>query len=138
MQKLVLNTGWTVSRLHAPSTAPSLPVTTPATVPGNVHLDLLSARLITDPYLDVNEISHDWIGRSTWRYRLVFDWDDQEAERIDLSCLGLDTAARLELNGVLLGETRNMHRSYRFDIREQLKEGRNELIVDFESAYAHG
>ncbi|MEZ2222611.1 glycoside hydrolase family 2 protein [Rhizobium sp. RCC_161_2] len=138
MKTLALDTGWTLSRLRAPSTAPSLPATIPATVPGNVHTDLLSARLITDPYLDVNEISQDWIGRSAWRYRMAFDWDSDEADRVDLSCLGLDTAARLELNGTMLGETRNMHRSYRFDIREKLKDGRNELIIDFESAYVHG
>lgn len=138
MKTLALDTGWIVSRLRAPSTAPSLPATIPATVPGNVHVDLLSARLITDPYLDVNEIAQDWIGRSAWRYRLAFDWDSDDADRVDLSCLGLDTAARLELNGALLGETSNMHRSYRFDIREKLKDGRNELVIDFESAYAHG
>lgn len=138
MKRQLLDTGWTLSRLGAPSTAPALPATVPATVPGNVHVDLLSARLITDPYLDVNEISQDWIGRSVWRYRLAFDWDGDGADRVDLSCLGLDTAARLELNGALVGETRNMHRSYRFDIRDHLKNGRNELIVDFDSAYAHG
>ncbi|MFT4184212.1 MAG: glycoside hydrolase family 2 protein [Rhizobium sp.] len=138
MKILPLDSGWTLSRLSAPSTAPALPATIPATVPGNVHVDLLSARLITDPYLDINEISQDWIGRSVWRYRLAFDWDNDGADRVDLSCLGLDTAARLELNGTLIGETRNMHRSYRFDIRDSLKNGRNELTVDFDSAYAHG
>ncbi|QND45843.1 glycoside hydrolase family 2 protein (plasmid) [Rhizobium lusitanum] len=138
MKTLALDTGWTLSRLRAPSTAPSLPTTIPATVPGNVHTDLLSARLITNPYLDVNEISQDWIGRSAWRYRMAFNWDSDDADQVDLSCLGLDTAARVELNGTLLGETRNMHRSYRFDIREKLKDGRNELIIDFESAYVHG
>ena len=138
MKRQTLDTGWTLSRLCAPSSAPVLPNSVPASVPGNVHLDLMAAQLITDPYLDVNEISQDWIGRSAWRYRLAFDWDGDDAERIDLACLGLDTAARLELNGTALGETRNMHRSYRFDIADQLKNGRNELIVDFQSAYEHG
>ncbi len=138
MKRQTLDTGWTISRLRAPSSAPALPNSIPATVPGNIHLDLMAAQLITDPYLDVNEISQDWIGRSAWRYRLPFDWEGEDAERVDLSCLGLDTAARLELNGSLLGETRNMHRNYRFDIADHLKSGRNELIVDFQSAYEHG
>ena len=138
MKRQTLDAGWTLSRLRSPSSAPALPNSIPAGVPGNVHLDLMAAQLITDPYLDVNEISQDWIGRSAWRYRLAFDWDGDDAERIDLACLGLDTAARLELNGTALGETRNMHRSYRFDIADQLKNGRNELIVDFQSAYEHG
>ncbi len=138
MKRQTLDTGWTLSRLRAPSNAPALPNSIPASVPGNVHLDLMAAQLITDPYLDVNEISQDWIGRAAWRYRLAFDWDGKDAERIDLACLGLDTAAHLELNGTALGETRNMHRSYRFDIADHLKNGRNELIVDFQSAYEHG
>ncbi|KAA1180082.1 glycoside hydrolase family 2 protein [Rhizobium tropici] len=138
MKRQTLDTGWTLSRPRAPSSAPALPNSVPAAVPGNVHLDLMAAQLITDPYLDVNEISQDWIGRSAWRYRLAFDWDGEDAECVDLACLGLDTAARLELNGAPLGETRNMHRSYRFDIGNHLKNGRNELIVDFQSAYEHG
>lgn len=138
MQKQSLDTGWTLTRVRSPSAAPHLPDEIPATVPGCVHLDLLAARLISDPYLDVNEISQDWIGRSSWRYELAFDWETGEADRIDLSCLGLDTATNLSLNGTSLGQTRNMHRSYRFDIGPLLRQGRNELIVEFDSAYQHG
>ena len=122
MKRQTLDTGWIISRLRAPSTAPSLPNTIPAAVPGNVHLDLMAAQLITDPYLDVNEISQDWIGRAAWRYRLAFDWDSEEAERIDLSCLGLDTAARLELNGAVL-ESLNAMRA------RSLKAGRLPVMV---------
>src|SRR4051812_45958402 len=87
-----------------------------ASVPGCVHTDLLTADLIPDPYLDRNETELGWIGRSTWRYETVFDRPDGSHDRIDLVCEGLDTVARVELNGRVIGATANMHRRYRFDI----------------------
>lgn len=38
-------------------------------------------------------------------------------ERVDLVCDGLDTIARLELNGQFLGQSANMHHPHRFDAR---------------------
>jgi beta-mannosidase len=135
---MALETGWTLTRLDAPSSAPALPETIDAKVPGCVHLDLMEAGLIADPYLDVNEISQDWIGRSAWRYSIQFEGSGETGEEIDLSCLGLDTAATITLNGKTVGKTRNMNRSYRFPVAAFTGDGTNELVIDFQSAYAHG
>ncbi|MEV6963726.1 glycoside hydrolase family 2 TIM barrel-domain containing protein [Hamadaea sp. NPDC051192] len=109
----------------------------PATVPGCVHTDLLAAGLIDDPFLGENEPKTAWIGRSTWAYQLDFDWSDAGDQRADLVCAGLDTIATVTLNGVTLGDTRNMHRSYRFDAREALREGGNRLEVRFADVYQY-
>jgi beta-mannosidase len=109
----------------------------PATVPGCVHTDLLAAGLIPDPYLDRNEHALTWIGRTEWRYATTFDWQPGAGNRVDLVCDGLDTVAKVELNGALVGETRNMHRSYRFPVESLLRPGDNELVVTFSSALAH-
>ena len=116
---------------------PGLPAVVPAAVPGCVHTDLLTARLIPDPYLDVNEIVSDWVGRAAWRYELAFEWEGRD-EQTDLVCAGLDTAATLVLNGTELGRTSNMHRSWRFDVRALLQPGSNRLAIDFEPASAYG
>ena len=126
-----LTENWTLTRLAAPSTAPDLPSDIPATVPGTVHTDLLAAHLIPDPYLDVNEIALDWIGRSTWRYALDFDWQSDGHERRELRFEGLDTVADIRLNGALLGKTRNMHRSHRFEVGSRLRAGANRLEIVF-------
>ncbi len=126
-----LTENWTLTRLSAPSTAPDLPETIPATVPGTVHTDLLAGQLIPDPYLDVNEIALDWIGRSGWRYVTEFEWSDKGHQHHELVFEGLDTVADLRLNGHAIGSARNMHRSYRFDVAALLREGRNHLEVDF-------
>ena len=116
MVRRELHEGWTVSGQGD--------VTVPAGVPGCVHLDLLAAGLIPDPYLDLNEAAVAWVGRADWTYETTFGWDPDDAgQRIDLVAEGLDTVARVELNGVLLGLTRNMHRTHRFDVTGVLRPG---------------
>ena len=105
----------------------------PATVPGCVHTDLLDAGLIPDPFLDDNESLLAWIGLVDWTYRTSFDWTPEGADRVDLAFASLDTVARVTLNGTVLGETANQHRSYRFDVTGVLVDGGNELEVAFRS-----
>lgn len=107
-----------------------------ATVPGTVHTDLLAAGLIPDPYLDDNERLLAWIGGASWCYETVFQYPSNEGHA-ELVFDGLDTVARIELNGQLLGETGNMHRTYRFDAAGALREGANTLTVTFGSAIAY-
>ncbi|WP_064110784.1 glycosyl hydrolase 2 galactose-binding domain-containing protein [Leifsonia xyli] len=106
----------------------------PATVPGSVHTDLLASGLIADPYLDSNESELQWIGRSDFAYENTFDAPAGTFERVDLVCDGLDTIAAIDLNGRRIGETRNQHRSYRFDVGELLRDGDNDLRITFASA----
>lgn len=107
-------------------------------MPGCVHLDLLASRLIPDPYIDINEITNDWIGKQDWHYRCVFDAQSDSSKVHELVFDGLDTVATIVLNGQEIGQTFNMHRTYRFDISEQLRDGTNELSITFRSAYAYG
>ncbi|WP_433369424.1 glycoside hydrolase family 2 protein [Actinoplanes sp. CA-142083] len=108
----------------------------PASVPGCVHTDLLAAGRIEDPYLDENESKLSWIGRTEWTYSSSFT-HVPGAPRIDLVCAGLDTVASIELNGEQVGQTANMHRSYRFDVRPLLRDGDNTLKIKFNSPYAY-
>ncbi|HET6534046.1 MAG TPA: glycoside hydrolase family 2 protein [Actinoplanes sp.] len=110
-------------------------VDVPASVPGCVHTDLLAAGLIADPFLDDNEQKVAWIGRTDWAYETTFSWSPT-ADRSDLVCAGLDTVARVILNGTEIGRTANMHRGYRFDVRDVLR-SENTLRIEFGSAYAY-
>ncbi|GAA3435068.1 glycoside hydrolase family 2 protein [Kutzneria kofuensis] len=133
-----LDRGWQLTPLGDAVPADLAGRTVPATVPGSAHLDLLSAGLIADPYLDRVADDLAWAHRATWRYRTTFDATAPEAgERCDLVFEGLDTVAVITLNGQELGRTANMHRTYRFDVRDALRAGTNELVVKFRSALAH-
>ncbi|MBC9711485.1 glycoside hydrolase family 2 protein [Streptomyces sp. TRM66268-LWL] len=105
-----------------------------ARVPGCVHSDLLTAGIIPDPFIGTHEKDVAWVGRQPWTYQRPLSYEESAAsghERTDLVFDGLDTAARITLDGVELGRTRNQHRSYRFDVT-----GRSgALDVTFTSAY---
>ncbi|SMC92087.1 glycoside hydrolase family 2 protein [Lentzea albidocapillata] len=112
--------------------------TVPAAVPGSTHLDLLASGLITDPFLDRAEEELAWMHRADWRYSTTFlAATARPGQRADLVFDGLDTVATVELNGHVAGQTANMHRGYRFDVREFLVDGGNDLTVSFSSALAH-
>ncbi|MFD9439957.1 glycoside hydrolase family 2 protein [Streptomyces sp. NPDC060006] len=103
----------------------------PASVPGCVHTDLLTAGIIPDPFLGRNETEVAWVGRRDWTYETTLAPVPGGHEQTDLVFDGLDTAAEIRLDGRLLGSVRNMHRSYRFDVT-----GLSGLLsVHFRSAY---
>ncbi|MCD0449230.1 glycoside hydrolase family 2 protein [Actinocorallia sp. API 0066] len=129
--------GWTVR--WAGGEAPQGPAQghdgpLPAEVPGCVHADLLAAGLIPDPYVDDNERAVAWVGRADWEYRTVLAGIPDGHERTELVFDGLDTVATVAVDGTVVGATRNMHRSYRFDVTG-LAAGGAELTVRFTSAY---
>src|ERR1035437_9173061 len=45
----------------------------PATVPGDVHLDLLANKKISDPFFRDNESKLQWVEKESWEYRLSFN-----------------------------------------------------------------
>jgi len=125
-----LHSGWTVTAVGGAIPAGLAGVKLPAVVPGSVHLDLMAAGVIPDPFLDENELAVAWVGRVDWRYETSFDWDG-EGHEVDLVTRGLDTVATIELNDALIAHTSNMHRSYRFPVRDKLRAGPNTLAITF-------
>ncbi|MCH9275971.1 glycoside hydrolase family 2 protein [Bifidobacterium amazonense] len=130
--------GWTVRALN-PQAAPenlrdAIAAGVPATVPGEVTLDLVAAGLIDEPFDGDNETRQQWIGDVDWQYETTFDWRDDGNTRHDLVAYGLDTVAAVTLNGQLVGCAQNYHRTYRWDARGQLRDGANTLAVTFASS----
>ncbi|PLS26703.1 Mannosidase [Bifidobacterium anseris] len=132
-----LSSGWTVTAMN-PEVAPAdlrekLTAGIPATVPGEATLDLLNAGLIPDPFDGDNENKLQWTGDVDWRFTCTFEWHDDSNTRHDLVAYGLDTVATIELNGDPVAQTENCHRSYRWDVRDLLRDGENVLTVTFMS-----
>lgn len=135
MSRIPLSDGWQLTHARGSAVPPTvrdaLPV--PATVPGTVHTDLLAAELIADPYLDDNERTQAWIGRSDWTYRRTIAWTPDSSDQQALVFEGLDTIAEVQLNGRTIAATQNMHRTYRIPVTGLLLPGDNELEVRFSS-----
>ncbi len=107
----------------------------PATVPGDVHLDLLANKKIPDPFYRDNESKLQWIQDAAWEYRTTVDVTPAMLSRanIDLVFEGLDAAAEIYLNGSKLLVTDNMFRIWRIPVKTHLKAGPNKLYVVFPS-----
>jgi beta-mannosidase len=111
----------------------------PATVPGGVHTDLLALGRISDPFAGDNETRVRWVAEADWEYRRLFAVDPAllDTPQVWLACDGLDTLATVSLNGQTLGQTDNMYRQYRWDVKPLLQPGENELVIAFASPVAY-
>ncbi|MEE8737973.1 MAG: glycoside hydrolase family 2 protein [Bifidobacterium sp.] len=128
---------WTVRALN-PESAPcalrrNLSQGIPATVPGEVTIDLLHAGLIDDPLDADHESEQLWIGETDWLFERSFSWQDDGHSMHELVAKGLDTIATIALNGRIVASTKNCYRSYRWDIRDYLRPGDNTITVTFTS-----
>lgn len=110
-----------------------------ASVPGCVHTDLMSAGLIDDPFYGRNEKSIQWIGEKDWEYRKTFTISEADllVSNMWVVLEGVDTYADISVNGLPVGTTDNMFRTWRFDISDKLKVGDNQLTIRFESVFRH-
>ncbi len=106
--------------------------TIPAKVPGDVHLDLLGAGIISDPYYSLNAEKCQWVSERYWVYKKTFCIDKKHfSGKCNLVFKGLDTYATVFLNGIELGKTANMFIEHRFDVSDLLQVGENEITVRF-------
>lgn len=124
MLKMTLSEGWKMKECTSDCYLD-------AAVPGSVYQDLMANGRMQDPFYRDNEmealevISHDY------EYRTVFDVtrDMLSCDSVLLHFDGIDTLSAVTLNGQLLGNTDNMHRTWEFSVKELLKEKENELQV---------
>ncbi len=132
MKKLSLNGTWV---LQSDDVSESVR----AIVPGNVHVDLLSAGKLTDPYFREQEREAQWVAERNWIFRRDFRMDTAflEKENVRLCCRGLDTFASVRLNGREIGRADNMHREWEFDVKEWLWAGENTIEVEFDSVWRY-
>ncbi len=107
----------------------------PAAVPGGVHTDLLALDRIPDPFVGDNEKKVQWVAEADWEYRTQFSAVPELLQQLHvwLVCDGLDTLAAVSLNGSELGQTNNMFRQYRWDVKDLLQAADNELVITFAS-----
>ncbi len=128
MNRLSLNGTWTLKQAGADWQLK-------AQVPGSVLADLLDAKKIEDPYLELNEYAARDLLIHDYSYERTFDVEDAVllSDRAELVFYGLDTLADIYLNGKLLAATNDMHRTYRFNVKALLFNGENSLKVEFHS-----
>jgi beta-mannosidase len=114
-QEVILHEGWEFRQKGDTSWMP-------AKVPGDVMTDLMRQDKLDDPFQGTNERAAQWVEDQDWFYRSVFDLLQSEdlstRPAQELVFKGIDTYAEIRLNGTMLLETDNMHRTYVLPIPE--------------------
>ncbi len=125
MKQIDLNGTWTLKGGN---------VCCDGTVPGSVYSFLLSNQLMEDPHFGLNEekalalMDHDY----TFSRRFSYAAQDS-VRKILLRCEGLDTLADIVINKKAVASTKNMHRTYEFDVTDLIGAGENEISITFRS-----
>ena len=104
-----------------------------ASIPGNVHSDLLNHNLIKNPFLGANEDSLQWISQTDWEYKTTFSVDKETLKKkhISLNFRGLDTYASVYLNDLLILKANNAFRAFKVDVTSILT-SKNDIHIIFE------
>jgi beta-mannosidase len=105
-----------------------------ATVPGEVHLDLLRAGLISEPTLGTNVLAARWVEESFWSYRRSFVAPQSALTgRSWLRFEELDYGATIFLNEERIGTHANVFRPCEIEVTKILKPGDNLVVVQLDS-----
>ncbi|XP_014205962.1 beta-mannosidase [Copidosoma floridanum] len=107
-----------------------------ASVPGGVFTDLEKAGLIGRNLEGFNDVRNRWVANESIAYITQVNVDENllRAPHVVLTFHGLDTFAEIYVNGIGIAATSNMFLKYSFDVKNNLKPGKNELKVVFGSA----
>ena len=119
--KLTLSDNWLLSFV---SPLDHQPHTIPAQVPGNVIGDLQRAGLIPDPFYDCNSVALRPWEFVDWSYQTDFDAPAlAPGERLQLRFGGIDTIADILVNGIKVGEAKDMFIAWEFDVTDAVHPG---------------
>ncbi len=122
--KIELNNDWTAYRDNDKQSIN-------ASVPGNVQYDMFKAGMLPDPFVGNNCECWNDVCFSDYTYSLKFDASSQliSKDNVELVFEGIDTISIIKLNGIVIGSTDNMFKTWRFSVKEIIKETGNELKV---------
>jgi len=148
MKIVALNGAWQLSYGRQTRQSPRTPAEfraanltrIPATVPGNVEIDLEKAGKIKDPRIGNHIYALREFETCQWWYQKKFFASEFSSDdRIELVFEGLDCFAEIWLNDTWIGSAKNMLIPHRFEISHAVKlVEENELLVCISSAVLAG
>lgn len=127
-ERYELNLNWTLSFTHPTE---NVRYAIPATVPGNVEIDLQREGLVGEIHPSATpDAMRAWDMVDDWVYRSEFDAPENGAGReIDLVFDGVDTIAEVFLNGEKLLDCANMFISHTVAVADRLQSTGNVLEI---------
>ena len=111
----------------------------PATVPGNVEIDLETAGIIKNPETGNNIYTLRKFEAYQWWYSRTFKSPAHaNGERVEIVFEGLDCLGTIWVNNQLTGKTDNMLIEHRFDITDLLNKEDNTIFICINPAVLEG
>ncbi|KAL7726905.1 hypothetical protein ACLKA6_019124 [Drosophila palustris] len=102
-----------------------------AKIPSGVYTEL--AKTSGDLLGPNNDVNLRWIANKTWIYSTSFDMDELGHDSlVNLTFHGIDTVAKIWLNGNLLGETDNMFVRYSYVVGHLLQVSPKHNVLEIE------
>ncbi|KAF8580934.1 glycoside hydrolase family 2 protein [Ramaria rubella] len=105
-----------------------------ASIPSEIHVELLKSGKIPDPYLGANEHSVQWVGEREWLFATHFAHEQTHHTHAQLTFEGLDTFCTVYLNGSKILDASNMFMPYTVEINPKTLYPTNTLLLHFHSA----
>ncbi len=107
----------------------------PASVPGDITIDLRNAGIIEEPYYGKNHLDMEWIAGQDFTYRTTIMADEKllSEESVRIIFEGIDLFSEIYINDKLIGKTENMFIAYEYEVKPYLKRGENILRVEMKS-----
>ena len=121
MKSIQLSKNWKI--IHESHNAGKKNIELKVEIPTTVFEALINHEIIKDPLYGKNEHDVKWIFESVWSYQTSSSVPDEilNNQTVLIKFYGLDTITEIHLNGQKIGETKNMFRSYDFDVKSLLK-----------------
>ncbi len=106
-----------------------------ATVPGNIFTDLLTHKVIEDPFVKSNEEKVQWVSKKNWEYKTTFTLSAEilKKDNLELIFEGLNTYAKIYVNGNYQLNTDNAFKRYSISLKEIPMQASNELRIVFQN-----
>ncbi|WP_026882158.1 beta-mannosidase [Clostridium akagii] len=102
-----------------------------ASVPGTVFSELIKNGEMEEPFYRDNEEKTLEKANYNYEYERTFDVTEEilKSDEMILYCDGIDTISEIYINGKLISKTNNMHRQYKFSVKQVLKLGKNVINI---------
>jgi beta-mannosidase len=107
-------------------------------IPSCVQSELMVRKFMANPFWGNNEKDCRWVENEKWEYAVYFDVAPSLFSQKNIAIVfeGLDTYAKIKLNGTPIAETDNMHRTWVLDIKKFVNRSSNSLTIEFTGAQA--
>lgn len=93
-----------------------------ASVPGDVHVDLVNAGLLPEPLVGANAPKHEWVEQAIFSYEREFI-TDYSFDKAELDFDGLDCLAEVFIDGKRVGASANAFVPHSFDVSQFVRKG---------------